>query len=241
MTPFAAVLHHPTIEALAHARAPVASAVPMAISQHVARVNTLPCIGINLAWLACLAHEARRTFMLHDAAVTPSPSLVALALACPSDAPAVGIAGVHVITHCAAIADKHVRLTRVAAIFRHVQRTRDLLSLYQSNAAIRPSPSVVTLALACPWNAKAVGPARCCNVTRFDRTIRSAPSVVALALPGPSIAPSICVASRCRITNTATLVCVRVKLTLFATKWVRETRINGTKVHRTRRSLANQI
>ena len=59
----AAVISHPTFEALAHARAPVASAVPVAGSFHVTRLDTLSGIGIDLAWLACLACEAGKTFL----------------------------------------------------------------------------------------------------------------------------------------------------------------------------------
>jgi hypothetical protein len=54
---------HPTFEALAHARAPVASAVPVAGSFHVARLDTRSGVGIDLAWLACLACEAGKTFL----------------------------------------------------------------------------------------------------------------------------------------------------------------------------------
>ena len=125
MTPFAAVLHHPTIEALAHARAPVASAVPMAISQHVARVNTLPCIGINLAWLACLACEARGAEIIRsDTAVMPAPSIHAFTLPCVPSASAMPVACTENVAHINAVPGVGIDFALIACLPCEARRTR---------------------------------------------------------------------------------------------------------------------
>ena len=94
----------PSLVAIALACPSDAPAVGMACSHIIARLHTFPGIGIDLASLACFSSPARRANVRHDAAVMPAPSLVALTLACPSNAPAVGITGSHIIACLGAIA-----------------------------------------------------------------------------------------------------------------------------------------
>ena len=93
----AAVMPGPSLVAIALACPSDAPAVGITGSHIIARLHTFPGIGIDLASLACFSSPARRANVRHDAAVMPAPSLVALTLACPSNAPAVGITCSHII------------------------------------------------------------------------------------------------------------------------------------------------